>query len=55
VAHAREALSGRVADPCGGEADHWGARSLDRRALGWTRLDCGPTRNVFWRVPRRLS
>lgn len=53
VAHAREALSGRVEDPCGGAADHWGAPSLDRRALGWTRLDCGPTRNVFWRVPRR--
>jgi hypothetical protein len=53
VAHAREALRGRVADPCGGEADHWGAPSLDRRALGWQRLDCGPTRNVFWRVPRR--
>lgn len=53
VAHAREALSGRVADPCGGAADHWGARSLDRRALGWRRLDCGATRNVFWRVPRR--
>lgn len=52
VEHAREALSGRVGDPCGGAADHWAARSLDRTGV-LQRVDCGPTLNAFWRVPRR--
>ena len=59
VAHVEALLraGGDVAAPCAGLADHWGApHGADlRRALraGWQRLDCGPTRNAFWRVPRR--
>lgn len=53
--HVRAALRGDVADPCRGEADHWGAPyggDLERAtAAGWVRLDCGETRNAFWRVP----
>jgi hypothetical protein len=40
----------------GGTVDHWGsprAGSIDMRRArraGWTRVDCGDTRNAFWRV-----
>lgn len=59
VEHVRAVLRGDLPDPCGGEADHWGARSealpdIHRaRAAGWDELDCGDTANAFWRVPRR--
>lgn len=55
VAHVRDVLAGNVDDPCDGEADHWGGPMDDHRAerAGWTRLDCGPTRNHFWHVARR--
>lgn len=56
VEHVRELLAGSVSDPCGGEADHWGAPygvDLARaRRAGWRRLDCGPTRNAFWSIDR---
>ena len=55
VAFARKVLAGEVADPCEGQADHWGMRarwSVDwRRATraGWTLLACcGSERNAFW-------
>ena len=56
VEHVRAVLRGEVADPCGGEADHWGGPMDDHRArrAGWTRVECSaPTRNRFWRVPGR--
>lgn len=57
IEHVRAVLGGHVADPCEGAADHWGApygADLERaRRLGFVRLACGPTRNAFWRVPRR--
>lgn len=35
---------------CG--AEHWGAPSFDRPVrLGWRRVDCGSTKNIFWAVP----
>lgn len=38
-------------------AEHWGAATGEdyARALraGWTRVDCGVTRNAFWLVPAR--
>ena len=45
-----EALAG-----CEGPVDYWGGRMDDWRALraGWEPVDCGPTTNRFWRVPRR--
>lgn len=40
------------ADPCRGDAEHWGMRighDLERaRRAGWRMLDCGPTLNAFW-------
>jgi len=41
-------------DPCDGRAMHWGstadARKPPRRSV---RVDCGPTKNVFWTGPLR--
>lgn len=52
--HAGHVLRGDVAADCA--PHHWGMpRGIDlRRArlAGWTRIDCGETRNAFWRVPR---
>lgn len=50
VTNARAFLGGGVGDPCPG-AWHWGDRRGDlARALraGWRRVDCGPTKNLFW-------
>lgn len=45
--------AGEVPSPCDVEPDHWGAPGyLDRpRRAGWSRVDCGATRNAFWRMP----
>ena len=36
-------------------AEHWGAATGDDYAravgAGWTRVECGTTRNAFWRLP----
>lgn len=51
VEHVRAITDGHVPDPCpAGQAMHWGCEADDVRAhrAGWTRLDCGPTRNHFW-------
>lgn len=51
VAHARELLA-RSAARC--EAHHWGDQYGDRaraERAGWEELDCGDTKNSFWRVP----
>lgn len=57
VRHVDDVLEGAVLNPCPG-ADHWGGRMDDHRAerAGWTRIECDmPTRNRFWRVPRRAA
>lgn len=44
---------GKLRNPCKGRVDHWGDRHTDmQRALkaGWKRIDCGETKNLFWRV-----
>ncbi len=41
-------------NPCGVRVDHWGARYFRRRRLirsGWIPVECGETRNQFWRLP----
>jgi hypothetical protein len=52
-------VRGEVTSPCQGEVDHWGMRhgvDMERaRRAGWTEVDCGPTNNAFWRVPRRAD
>jgi hypothetical protein len=54
--HAANILRGEVGDPCQQRPDHWGSRygiDLERaRRAGWEEVDCGPTSNAFWRVPR---
>lgn len=50
-------VRGEVAARCDG-IEHWGmsdpASADYQRAIraGWERIDCGDTRNAFWRVPR---
>ena len=48
-------LDGSVRPPESCNPHHWGAPSLNRRSRrhGWVRQDCGPSANVYWRVPRR--
>lgn len=52
-------VRGELEHRCTSPVHHWGAPqagSIDmRRALraGWVRVDCGATRNAFWRVPAR--
>lgn len=49
---ARAFLRGQVPDPCAGRALHWGDRLGDRlraERMGWAPVNCGPTRNLFWR------
>lgn len=56
--HVRAVMRGEVADPCGGQSDHWGGAMDDERALrnGLRRIDCGPrVRNHFWCVGRRVG
>lgn len=42
------------AGPCEQEPDHWGGE-MDTygETLGWRRVSCGVTRNLFWVVPGR--
>jgi hypothetical protein len=50
-------VRGEIESPCVGRVDHWGMRSgIDwerARRAGWEEVDCGDTRNAFWRVPSR--
>lgn len=50
-------VRGEIASPCQASVDHWGMRhgiDMERaRRAGWSEVDCGPTRNAFWHVPRR--
>lgn len=51
---AQNVLDGPGEAPCA--PDHWGDRLHDAeraRARGWLEVDCGPTVNMFWHVPRR--
>lgn len=54
-------VRGEVTSACSEAPDHWGmshAWSVDMQRAeraGWTRMDCGDTRNAFWRVPRSES
>jgi len=53
VSLARAVLEGPGEAPCA--PDHWGGPMDHHRAVrnGWVQLDCGPTVNEFWQVPRR--
>jgi hypothetical protein len=54
VAQAEEWIAQNYAPPC--DPDHWGDHHHDHEravAAGWTLVDCGPTQNEFWQVPRR--
>ena len=51
ISEARELLA-RPRRVCRGVVDHWGARWWDRSHLGWRRVNCGPTIEAFWRIPR---
>lgn len=50
-------VRGEIESPCAGRVDHWGMRSgVDwerAQRAGWEEVDCGDTRNAFWRVPER--
>ncbi|MDQ3037746.1 MAG: hypothetical protein M3Y87_35460 [Myxococcota bacterium] len=50
-------VRGEITSPCEGRVDHWGMRSgIDwerARRAGWDEVNCGETRNAFWRVPDR--
>jgi hypothetical protein len=52
LGHAERVVSGEVEAAC--EPDHYGARygvdMLRAHRAGWTRVDCGNTANLFWRV-----
>ena len=50
--HAGAVLRGDVDSPCTEPPDHWGGAMDDWRArmAGWTRVQCGPTRNRFWSI-----
>ena len=51
IATARAAIAGTLADPCP-SAEHWGSHQ-DHAWPGLVVVDCGATRNVFYRtVPR---
>lgn len=49
-------VRGEIRSPCRDAVDHWGMRhgvDMERaRRAGWLEVDCGPTRNAFWHVPR---
>lgn len=52
--HAGRIVRGEVASPCSETPDHFGARygvDFERAVRArWSRVDCGPTRNAFWRT-----
>lgn len=54
--HAGTVVRGEADSPCEEDPDHFGARyGIDAerpRLAGWIPVDCGRTRNAFWRVPR---
>lgn len=41
-------LRGRVPDPCGGRARHWGGPGIDTPSNRLRPIDCGDTHNVFY-------
>lgn len=49
-----EALLAHPRSVCREPPDHWGMRTgheyWSRVRIGWRPIDCGPTRNAFWRV-----
>ena len=48
----------RPDNPCELRLDHWGARGFRHRLLlrrGWRTVECGPTLNTFWSIPRRSN
>lgn len=55
--YARALNAARSGGPGMCVAEHWGAATGEdyARAMraGWTRVDCGSTRNAFWTVPAR--
>ena len=53
IALAQSVIDGPGEAPC--TPDHWGGPMDHFRAVrnGWIQLDCGPTVNEFWKVPRR--
>lgn len=52
-------VSGELRSRCEAPAEHWGMRhgiDMERaRRAGWEEVDCGDTRNAFWRTPVRLD
>lgn len=50
-------VQGEIRSQCEAPVDHWGARhGVDwerAQRAGWEEVDCGDTRNAFWRVPPR--
>ena len=47
-------LLGVDVDPCSGRALHWGSHAdASKPPRGSHRVNCGPTRNIFWSAPRR--
>jgi hypothetical protein len=46
------ALHPKAHDPCGGRAAHWGGK-MDTPDKSLIRIDCGPTRNIFYAYRNR--
>jgi hypothetical protein len=46
------ALQGDAYDPCGGRAEHWGGK-MDTPDITLIRIDCGPTKNIFYAYRNR--
>jgi hypothetical protein len=46
--------TGRFQDPCNGLSRYWGG-PMDRPSRRMVRMDCGPTKNWFYTVKKRLS
>lgn len=52
LGHARRLVAGEVPSVCAETPLHWGGPMDSWRAhrAGWTEVDCGATRNRFWRL-----
>lgn len=54
---AGQIVEGEIQSQCQEPVDHWGARyGIDwerAQRAGWQEVDCGETRNAFWRLPAR--
>ena len=48
-------VRGEIDHRCDAPVHHWGGDMDTHRAerAGWERVDCGDTRNTYWRVPAR--